>query len=576
MEFKNVNRSEKERYVWPQFDALQLSIGWDEADIQRKQILVEDVFGDSHPGSAHLDRLAQQAMIGVYQSGGKPGHFHTTDICDGCAQGHDGMNYILASREAIADMVELHGRFVSWDGLVLLSSCDKSIPAHLKAAARLDLPTVFVPGGSMRPARDMTSCCEAGDISLRQKRGEGITGQEIRDFKLTGCPSVGSCQIYGTASTMQSMTEALGVALPGSALAPATMRDIESYARQAGHAVMELVRRGITFRSIVNERALRNAIVVHCAVGGSTNAMIHLPDLAHELGIELPVELFDEINHKVPHIANILPSGRWPTETFWFAGGIPMIQQMVREHLDLDVITITGKTLGDNLEDMLRDNFFDRNLGYLHNYGLERRDVMVPVEEIHETGSVAVLKGNIAPEGAVVKYAAIAPEMRSHTGPARVFNSEEDCFYAVVERRVQPGDILIIRYEGPRGSGMPEMLMTTEAIVCDKGLNGTVSLVTDGRFSGATRGPAIGHVSPEAAAGGPLAYVMDGDLIRFDVKARSLDVVGFDGVEKTPEEVAAVFAQRKATMPLKEKEQRTGIYKRYTDGARSAMKGAGL
>ena len=189
MEFKNVNRSEKERYVWPQFDALQLSIGWDEADIQRKQILVEDVFGDSHPGSAHLDRLAQQAMIGVYQSGGKPGHFHTTDICDGCAQGHDGMNYILASREAIADMVELHGRFVSWDGLVLLSSCDKSIPAHLKAAARLDLPTVFVPGGSMRPARDMTSCCEAGDISLRQKRGEGITEQEIRDFKLTGCPS---------------------------------------------------------------------------------------------------------------------------------------------------------------------------------------------------------------------------------------------------------------------------------------------------------------------------------------------------------------------------------------------------
>lgn len=576
MEFKCCNKSEQERYIWPQFDALQLSIGWDEDDLQLKQILVEDVYGDSHPGSAHLNKLAEQAKIGVYQSGGKPGHFHTTDICDGCAQGHDGMNYILASREVIADMVELHGRFISWDGLVLLSSCDKSIPAHLKAAARLDLPTVFVPGGSMRPARNMTSCCEAGDISLRQKRGNEITDAEIRDFKLTGCPSVGSCQIYGTASTMQTITEALGLALPGSALAPATMRDIEAYARQAGKAVMNLVRKNITFRDIVTEKSLRNAIIIHSAVGGSTNALIHLPDLARELDIPLSMELFDEINHMVPHIANILPSGKWPTETFWFAGGVPMVQYMMKDYLDLNVMTVTGKTLGENLEALEKDNFFDRNLGYLHNYGLEREDVLIPVEQVKEKGSVAILKGNIAPDGAVVKYAAIAEDMRVHEGPARVFDCEEDCFYAVVNKQVSPGDVLIIRYEGPQGSGMPEMLMTTEAIVCDKDLNGTVSLVTDGRFSGATRGPAIGHVSPEAAVGGPLAYVQNGDLIRFDVPNRSLNMVGIQGMRLTPEEVAAVLTNRKNTMKLKSRGTRKGVFRRYTENARSAMQGGGM
>lgn len=253
-----------------------------------------------------------------------------------------------------------------------------------------------------------------------------------------------------------------------------------------------------------------------------------------------------------------------------------MVQWMMRDYLDLDVMTVTGKTLGDNLEAMVQDHFFDRNLGYLHNYGLRREDVLIPAEQVEEKGSIAILKGNIAPEGAVIKYAAVEKKMRCHTGRARVFDSEEDCFYAVVNKQVEPGDVLVIRYEGPRGSGMPEMLMTTEAIVCDEKLNGTVSLVTDGRFSGATRGPAIGHVSPEAAVGGPLAYVMDGDIIRFDVEARRLDVVGIDGLEKTPEEVAAAFAKRRETMPKKPEQRRSGVYKRYTDGARSAMQGGGL
>ncbi len=565
--------------MWPQYDALQMAIGWSEKDLKKKQILVEDALGDSHPGSAHLGSLSEQVQIGVYESGGRPGRFHTTDICDGCAQGHDGMNYILASRETIADMVELHGRFVPWDGLILLSSCDKSIPAHLKAAARLNLPTVFVPGGSMRPSRNMTSDIdEIGDLTLRQERNrdDPEVQKDVRSYRLTACPSVGACQMYGTASTMQSLAEAMGVALPGSALAPATMRDISELARNAGIAVMNLVNKGITFRDIVTKKALINTIIVHCAVGGSTNAMIHLPDLARELDIDLPIELFDEINQKIPHVANILPSGKHPTECMWFAGGIPAVQWRMREYLDPDVMTCTGHTLGENLEMIMKDHFFERNRGYLANYKLKTEDVLLPDEQIKENGSVAVLKGNLAPDGAVVKYAAIAEDMRVHEGPARVFDSEEDCYYAVIEKKIKPGEVLIIRYEGPRGSGMPEMLMTTEAIVSDPELNGTVALVTDGRFSGATKGPAIGHVSPEAAAGGPIAYVKDGDIVRFDTKERRLDVVGCEGVPTTEAKAAAVFAERRNTMELKKLEKRTGVFKKYTEHARSAMLGAGV
>ena len=382
--------------------------------------------------------------------------------------------------------------------------------------------------------------------------------------------------MYGTASTMQSLAEAMGVALPGSALAPATMRDIDTYARNAGKAVMNLIQKGITFDQIVTKEALINTIIIHCAVGGSTNAMIHIPDLARELGIDLPVELFDEINHKIPHIANILPSGKYPTECMWFVGGIPAVQWRMRKHLNLDVMTCTGMTLGENLECLAKDDFFERNVGYLANYKLNVDDVLLPEEKIKENGSVAVLKGNIATEGAVVKYAAIAENMRVHEGPARVFDSEEDCYYAVIDKKVKPGDVLIIRYEGPRGSGMPEMLMTTESIVSDKDLNGTVSLVTDGRFSGATRGPAIGHVSPEAAAGGEIAYIKDGDIICFDIPKRTLNVVGCEGEKMSPEQVAAVFEQRKKVMQLKSLGVRKGVFKKYTEYARSAMQGAGM
>lgn len=553
---------------------MQLGSGWSEEDITKPQILIEDVYGDSHPGSVHLNQVTEQVKWGVLEKGGYGAKYHITDICDGCAQGHDGMNLVLASREAVCDMVEVHASALPWDGMVLSSSCDKSIPAHLKAAARMNIPAIFLPGGSMRPGPDMTTSLVAGDISLRQKRKDEITEEEIREYKITGCPSVGACTFLGTASTMQCMAEALGMALPGSALVPATMRDILEYARLAGRKIMELAAKGVTPSQIITPESMRNAIVVHSAIGGSTNATIHLPAIAREAGFELPIEWFDEINHQIPHLCNVNPSGQHLTESFWFAGGVPMVQWMLRDYLDLDVMTVTGKTLGENLEMIQKDRFFERNVRYLHNYGLEREDVIFPVEKVKENGSVAILKGNLAPEGSVIKYSACTEELRSHKGPARVYDSEEAAHSDVVNKKINPGDIVVIRYEGPRGSGMPEMLMTTEAIVCDKDLNGSVSLVTDGRFSGATRGAAIGHVSPEAARGGPLAFIRTGDIIEYDVEKRTLNVVGIDGREMPMDEIEAVLKKR-SEEGIKKSSGRKGLYKRYTDHALSAMEGAG-
>lgn len=567
-------KSQEARDLWSQFDSLQLGMDWDEKDLSKPQVLIEDVYGDSHPGSSHLDGLTEQAVIGVYEEGGRPAKYHVTDVCDGCAQGHDGMNFVLASREIITDMIELHASFVPWDGLILLSSCDKSVPAHLKAAARLDLPTIFIPGGSMRPAPDMSTSIKAGDISLRQKKHDNITDREVWDFKLTGCPSVGACQFLGTASTMQSMAEALGLALPGSALAPATMRDIFRSARAAGRQIMSLIEQQITVRKILSPEAFSNAIKVHAAIGGSTNATLHLPAIAREMGFELKPEVFDEVNHKIPHIGNIYPSGQYPTEAFWFAGGIPMIQWLLRDYLDLDVLTVTGRTLRENLEQLWNNGFFNRVEGYLRNYGLKREQVIKPVEKCEEIGSLAVLKGNLAPEGAVVKYAAVDKAMLKHTGQAKVFNSEEECHLAIVNNQVEPGTVLFIRYEGPRGSGMPEMAMTTEAIMCDSRLSNTTVLVTDGRFSGATRGPCIGHVSPEAAVGGPIAFVEDGDIIEVDILGRSLKIIGIAGKLSTETEIETVLMERRSDWQAPIPENRKGVFRRYTERASSAMSGA--
>ena len=563
--------SEKERALWAQFDALQMGSGFTYEDVNQPQILIEDVFGDSHPGSVHLNQLTEQIKYGVFQTGGTPCMYHTTDVCDGCAQGHNGMNVILASREAICDMVEVHASAVPWDGMVLCSSCDKSIPAHLKAIARMNIPAVFLPGGSMRPGPYQTTSLVAGEISLKQRRGVA-TPEEIKNYKLTGCPSVGACTFLGTASTMQCMAEALGMALPGSALVPATMRDILDYARYTGYAIMNLAAKNITPDQIMTRKAFENAIIVHSAIGGSTNATLHLPAIAKEFGITIEPKLFDEINHRIPHLGNINPSGKHLTESFWFAGGIPYVQLLLKDYLHLDVMTVTGKTLGENLKDLEDSGFFERNLGYLANYNLTRDEVIFPIDKAPETGSIAILRGNIAEEGSVIKYSACVKEMLHHKGPARVFDSEEDAHHAVVEHKIHPGDIIVIRYEGPRGSGMPELLMTTEAIVCDKDLNGSVALVTDGRFSGATRGAAIGHVSPEAARGGRIAFIEDNDIIEYDVEKRILQVVGIAGEVLPAEEIEKIF-KRREERGIRPAPVRKGILQRYTLAASSAMEG---
>ena len=569
-----MQKSHDDRMLWAQFDALEMGTGWDDTDIEKPQIMVESVYGDSHPGSWHLNQLVEQAVYGVYEKGGKPAKYYATDICDGCAQGHDGMNVVLASREALANMVEVHASAVPWDGMILMSSCDKSIPAHLKAAARMDIPTIFMPGGSMRPGPNMTTSLVAGDISLRQKRKDAITPQEVRDYKLTGCPSVGACTFLGTASTMQCIAEALGMTLPGAALAPATMRDIIQYARYAGRKIMELVEKNITASKIMTPAAFKNAIIVHSAIGGSTNATIHLPSIARELGYDLPIELFDEINHQVPHLGNINPSGTQLTESFWFAGGIPMVQWMLRDMLDLDVMTVTGKTLGENLEDLHKDNWFDRNLGYLANYGLTRDQVIFPVEKAPEKGSVAILKGNIAPEGSVLKYSACAMNQREVVNAkARVFNCEEDAHDAVVENKINPGEVIIIRYEGPKGSGMPEMFYTTEAIASDPLLASTIALLTDGRFSGASKGPAVGHISPEAAEGGPIALVEDGDLIELDIEKRILRLIGVKGQRMDETQIEEILRRRKAVWTPPKNRYEKGALKHFASLAVSPMKG---
>ncbi len=564
-------KSANERAMWAQFDALQMGSGFTYEDVGKPQIMIEDVFGDSHPGSVHLNKLTEQVKYGVFQSGGVPCMYHTTDVCDGCAQGHDGMNMVLASREAICDMLEVHASAVPWDGMVLCASCDKSIPAHLKAIARMNIPAIFLPGGSMRPGPYQTTSLLAGAISLEQRRGT-VSEEEVRDYKLTGCPSVGACSFLGTASTMQCMAEALGLALPGSALAPATMRDILDYARYTGHAIMNLASKEITPDKILTRKAFENAIVVHSAIGGSTNATLHLPAIAKELGLRLEAELFDEINHRIPHLGNITPSGQHLTESFWFAGGVPYVQLLLKDYLHLDVLTVTGKTLGENLEDLKSAGFFGRYLGYLANYNLTQADVIFPPEQAKEIGSIAILKGNLAQEGSVIKYSACVKEMLRHKGPARVFDSEEDAHAAVVEHKIRPGDIMVIRYEGPRGSGMPELLMTTEAIVCDESLNGKVALVTDGRFSGATRGAAIGHVSPEAARGGMIAFVEDGDIIEYDVEKRTLNVVGIHGQEMPEGEINLTFILRRK-FGIRPAPKRRGLLGRYTQAASSAMEG---
>jgi len=567
-------RSKKIRDNWVQFNTLCCGTGWDEEDLKNPQILVEDVFGSSHPGSFHLDALAEEVSIGVYQNGGKPANFHGTDICDGWAMSHDGMNYILASREVLCDLVEVHGRVIPWDGLVVISSCDKSVPAHLMALARLNIPGIHIPGGSNRSGPNMTHSLLVGEVATQWRRGENVQTQ-IRDYTLSGCPGAGACQFMGTASTMQCMAEALGLALPGTALMPASLFEIRRLARQAGRQVMQLAQKGLKPSDILTESAFENAIKVHAALSGSTNALLHLPAIAHELGMDIDAESFDQVNREIPYLVNVQPSGEHVSEMVWYAGGVPRVQLELKDMLDLDVMTVTGKSLGENLAQLEKDGFFQRGEGYLANYSLRRQDVIYPLAESKSFGSIAVLKGNLAPEGAVVKFSAVPADMLQHEGPARVFDTEEDALDAVLKDRVKPGSVIILRYEGPRGCGMPEILSTTEALVTHPALQHT-AIITDGRFSGATRGPCIGHVSPEAAAGGPIALVEDGDIILIDIPARSLAIVGQQDRRMEPKAVQTLLTERKEHWRPALRKHPPGILWRYAAQAVSAIRGAYL
>lgn len=567
-------RSKKARREWIQIDALSCGTGWDEKDLTKPQILIEDVFGASHPGSYHLNGLAEEASIGVFQEGGRPANFHGTDLCDGWAMLHDGMNYILPSREILCDLVEVHGRVIPWDGVVLISSCDKSVPAHLMAAARLNIPAIHIPGGSNRIGPRMSHSVLVGETATQMRQGKDVSRQ-VRDYTLTACPGFGACQFMGTASTMQCMSEALGMTMPGAALTPASLFDIRRTARRTGEQVMTLIQKEIRPADILTPAAFENAIRVHAAISGSTNALIHLPAIAHQLGINVDEALFDRINRETPYLGNIQPSGKYLSELFWYAGGIPRVQLELADMLDLKVMTVTGKTLEENLAEIEKEGFFRRGEGYLANYHLKWEDVILTRDRSKDLGSIAVLKGNLAPEGAVIKFSAVEPDMRVHQGPARVFDHEEDALAAILKGSVEPGSVIILRYEGPRGSGMPEILATTEALVTIPTLSNT-AIVTDGRFSGATRGPCVGHVSPEASRGGPIALIEDGDLIAIDIPSRSLSVIGCRGKPLSPEAVSALLARRKKNWKLPDLQHDSGVLKRYTRHAASAMKGAYL
>ena len=565
--------SQKVRQLAPENDPLKIGMGWTVADLDKPQILVESTFGDSHPGSAHLDQFVAEAVSGISEAGGKAARYFVTDICDGIAQGHDGINYSLVSRDMIANMIEIHGNSTGFDGGVFIASCDKSVPACLMGLCRLNLPSIMITGGVMDAGPDLLTLEQIGAYSAMCQRGE-ISEEQLLFYKHHACPSCGACSFMGTASTMQIMAEALGLMLPGSALMPATSTELKQKAYEAGKQVMELAMKGLKVSDIVTKKSFENAIMVHAAISGSTNSLLHIPAIAHELGIEIDSDTFDRMHRGAHYLLDIRPAGRWPAQFFYYAGGVPAVMEEIKSMLHLDALTVTGKTLGENLEELKANGFYDHCEQYLAKWNLKRTDVIRRFDHaIGTDGTVAILKGNLAPEGSVVKHSAVPKEMFKAVLKARPFNCEEDAIAAVLSHQIKPGDAVIIRYEGPKGSGMPEMFYTTEAISSDAELGKSIALITDGRFSGASKGPAIGHVSPEAAEGGPIALIEEGDLIHIDIPARLLEVVGIKGVEMTPDEVNKVLAERKAAWQPKEPKYKKGVLKLFSEKAVSPMKG---
>ncbi len=576
-------KSQEMRKLAPELDPLRIGTGWKPEDLAKPQVIIESTYGDSHPGSVHLNILVEEVRKGIAQAGGFGARYFCTDMCDGESQGTDGINYSLASREMIANMIEIHANATPFDAGVYLSSCDKGLPGNLMGLMRVNVPAIVVPGGTMNAGPDMLTLEQLGMYSAKFQRGE-IDEAKLNWAKQNACPGCGACSFIGTASTMQIMAEALGLTLPGSALMPASSPDLLKFAREAGKRAVEMaLSEHMRPSDLVTMDSFENAILVHAAVSGSTNCLLHIPAIAHELGLEITGDTFDRLHRNARYILDVRPAGRWPAECFYYAGGVPAVMEEIRDCLHLDAMTVTGKTLGENLDELKQNGFYDRCENWLGEFnkrygcGITKEDIIRPKEKaIGTDGSIAILRGNLAPEGAVIKHTACPKEMFQAVLRARPFDSEEECLDAVLKHRVEKGDAVFIRYEGPKGSGMPEMFYTSEAISSDKELGRSIALITDGRFSGASTGPVIGHCSPEAAEGGPVAMVEEGDLIEIDIPARRLNIVGIHGEKKTPEEIDQILSERRKNWKPRKARYQRGVLRLLSEHAVSPMKGAWL
>jgi dihydroxy-acid dehydratase len=534
--------------------SLLRSLGCTDRELGQPFIGVVNSFSEVIPGHIHLRSIAEAVKGGVRSAGGTPFEVNTIGVCDGIAMGHLGMKYSLPSRELIADSVEIVAQAHAFDALVFVTNCDKIIPGMLMAAARLNIPSIFISGGPMLAGRLGDKPGEKFDLStMFMAVGKVSTGKmneaELDELERIACPGCGSCAGMFTANTMNCLTEALGMALPGNGTIPAVDARRIGLAREAGRQIMELLTTGICPRDIITREAVQNAFIVDMALGGSTNSVLHLVAIAHEAGIDVPLSTINEISEKTPHLTKLSPAGDYHIEDLDLAGGIGAVMKELMGLLNMGVKRVSGKSLKDELaQAQVRD-----------------RQVIRPLSQPHSpTGGLTILFGNLAPEGAVVKSAAVSPSMMSYKGEARVFNSEEDATEAILSGSIKPGEVVVIRYEGPKGGpGMREMLGPT-AILSGMGLDEKVGLVTDGRFSGATKGAAIGHISPEAASGGPIAALRDGDTIVIDIPRHRIDM------ELSEEEIRGRLSQ----IPEFEPNIKTGYLLRYAERVTSAGRGA--
>lgn len=520
--------------------ALLKSLGLQDDDMTKPFIGLANSYTNIVPGHIHLQTIGNAVKEGILAAGGIPFEFSTIAVCDGIAMGHQGMRYSLPSREVVADSVEIMIQAHSLDGLVMISNCDKITPGMLMAAARVDIPAIMVTGGPMAAGRyrGRKISYSAMPEALGQVAAGKMTEGELLEMEANACPGCGSCSGMFTANTMACMTEALGLSLPYCATSLANSAFKERLARGTGKQIVKLVHDDLKPSQILTMEAFENAIALDMALGGSTNTTLHLPAIAKEAGVSLPLSTFDEIGRKVPHICSMIPSGTYALEDLDAAGGIPAVMTEIKKLLNLNLLTVSGKTVGENIKDATV---------------LDSKIIRPLTDPVHKEGGIAILTGNLAPKGSVIKTAGVAPSMQKHIGPAKVYDSENEALTAIRGKQVKPGDVVVIRYEGPRGGpGMPEMLFPT-ATIAGMGLAESVALITDGRFSGATRGGSIGHVAPEAFEGGPIAVLKDGDTITIDIPNRILKV------ELSDEELNARLVDWKPRPPKISK----GILSRY-------------